>query len=655
MAVTQGAMPRVTLRFTAGIPGATGETSAATIEARAFVAEKAIEVGQDAQQVAEDKAIVVPAAEQVAEDRIQTGLDRAATGADRTQTGLDRTAAQTAKTQAETARDAAQAGANVYADVATGLAATTNGQQFMVPVGDEIVRYRRDSASVATEVARYPSAEKVEPFKAITSPEYAVVINDPTGAIAVGVKKDGSVEIGRLNGETDVAGGLQGGAKIRPQSLLGYAWTILDGNGLAAAGVKNDGTFAAAAMEAQFLNGVSVAEIIAGGGASGAAIQARIWPAEYNMVLSYGQSLSVGADAVPPITATQRFDSVKFVGGVRSQDSGTPYTSLVPLTETQVSTLGETPIGGATDMIKERILAEDQLAYTDHSFQLIGCAPGAGGTAIAGLSIGTTPYNRFKADVQAGYTLAQAAGKSFSCNAFFWTQAESDYINNTSAATYKAAYIKLRDDLENDVQAITGRSDPLHCISYQVNAHATYGYANNPYLAVAQWEVARDNAGFHVACPLYWSPQTIHQTAQNSKILGAYYGLCYKRVIINGEDWRPLSPLAVSRQGNVILLELHVPVGKLAMDNVLIPLRTNYGFSVVDSVGAAVTISSVTITGPNTVKVVTAAPAAGGRLRYGFTNGGNLRDQQGDTIIFSGGGLNHPMHNWCVIFSESLN
>ncbi|GHE74627.1 hypothetical protein GCM10019059_37680 [Camelimonas fluminis] len=235
MAVTQGAMPRVTLRFTAGIPGATGETSAATIEARAFVAEKAIEVGQDAQQVADDKAVVVPAAEQVALDRVQTGLDRAATGADRTQTGIDKSAAQTAKTQAETARDAAQADAKVYASVSAGLAATADGDQFIVPDGDRNVRYRRDSASVATKLTDYPTAGAVEAVPAKTDIEQpdAEILEDMRGAIVRRTDAAGELYIPNMNGQSVQAHAattkqdIHQGSGFRPRDI----WQIETGNG----------------------------------------------------------------------------------------------------------------------------------------------------------------------------------------------------------------------------------------------------------------------------------------------------------------------------------------------------------------------------------------------------------------------------------------
>lgn len=83
------------------------------------------------------------------------------------------------------------------------------------------------------------------------------------------------------------------------------------------------------------------------------------------------------------------------------------------------------------------------------------------------------------------------------------------------------------------------------------------------------------------------------------------------------------------------------------------------GFSLVTSGGVAIGIESARITGRDTVTLRCAsAPAAGAKLRYGFSTagqgGGNLRDSQGDTMVFDPAGTNHPMHNWCVIFEKVL-
>jgi len=77
--------------------------------------------------------------------RADREADRAAEGANR----------------AEVARDAAAVNANVYADIAAGLAATANGQQFQVVAADRVLRYRNASGA-AVLVASYPSAGFVD-------------------------------------------------------------------------------------------------------------------------------------------------------------------------------------------------------------------------------------------------------------------------------------------------------------------------------------------------------------------------------------------------------------------------------------------------------------------------------------------------------------
>lgn len=84
-------------------------------------------------------------------------METAATGVPAVQAALDAEAAQTA---AELARDAAFVNANVYADTAVGLAATTNGQQFQVVSGDTIIRYK-NNAGTAEKLAEYPSTGTV--------------------------------------------------------------------------------------------------------------------------------------------------------------------------------------------------------------------------------------------------------------------------------------------------------------------------------------------------------------------------------------------------------------------------------------------------------------------------------------------------------------
>jgi len=118
--------------------GQAAQTAAEVAQVAAEVAQVAAEVAQVAAETAETNAVAA-----------QSGVQAAQAGA------------VAAQTLAETARDAAAVNADVYADTAAGLAATSVSDQFVVTVGDELVRYRHDTGPVAVEVARYPSSSYV--------------------------------------------------------------------------------------------------------------------------------------------------------------------------------------------------------------------------------------------------------------------------------------------------------------------------------------------------------------------------------------------------------------------------------------------------------------------------------------------------------------
>lgn len=103
------------------------------------------------------------------------------------------TAAEAAQSGAEAARDAAFANADVYADIATGRAAVADGAQFMVASAAEIVRYRRDSGSTQTELARYPSVAGVEGARGFSASAEATL-----RGVGLNYAAPGSVSLGYL-------------------------------------------------------------------------------------------------------------------------------------------------------------------------------------------------------------------------------------------------------------------------------------------------------------------------------------------------------------------------------------------------------------------------------------------------------------------------
>ncbi len=70
-------------------------------------------------------------------------------------------ASASSATSAAASASAAFTNGNVYADIATGRAAVADGQQFVVISGPFSIRYRRDTSSTQTEMARYLTADGV--------------------------------------------------------------------------------------------------------------------------------------------------------------------------------------------------------------------------------------------------------------------------------------------------------------------------------------------------------------------------------------------------------------------------------------------------------------------------------------------------------------
>lgn len=122
----------------AGIVKAGSGDPGIAVDAAARAEAAASSVEQDAEQIAQDAA---QQAVQDVVDGVDGQVERAEGYAD----------------LAESARDAAFVNADVYPDIATGLAAVGDGEQFQIVQGDLIARFRRVNASTEELVATYPA------------------------------------------------------------------------------------------------------------------------------------------------------------------------------------------------------------------------------------------------------------------------------------------------------------------------------------------------------------------------------------------------------------------------------------------------------------------------------------------------------------------
>lgn len=402
--------------------------------------------------------------------------------------------------------------------------------------------------------------------------------------------------------------------------------------------------------------------------------------AEMIGIPSYGQSLSMGGsddDGEPLVSTVQEYDSVKFVQGTRTW-VGAPasvaaaHASLVPLVENTDGTYGETPLSGACSMVNQLVISEDGRTLADKGFTLLASAPGFGSQSVTDLSKGSIYYQYVLDDIQYGIERADDLDMSYDVPVIFYTQGEADYSSGTSRPDWADLVRQLRNDLQADAgAAMLGREAAIRFAGYQIASHTFYN-KTVPAIALAQLDmhIAGD---YTIATPAYFLPYVttgaaagLHMTPLSYRILGAYYGQAFKRMVFDGELYECLRPTTHLLNGRHVLIEF-ITDTQLVFDTATVTDPGNYGFDAVDEFGAALVIDAVEIVGLNRVKFTFASNfPAGGKIRCGFTGASgaqagpttgarcNLRDSQGDTVIFDPAGTNYPMHRWCVFFEETI-
>ena len=387
-------------------------------------------------------------------------------------------------------------------------------------------------------------------------------------------------------------------------------------------------------------------------------------------VITYGQSLSTGEAALPPLSTVPVPGSLMFNGGVRTsyvvQDRASIYARLVPLVESADGHLGETPTAGALQMIHELRRAEDGASSAQRSVRYLGSAPGFGGLTLAQLNADTLPFLVLAENVLYGAARARELGSSYRVGAIHWAQGESDEVVGTTREAYVAGMKVLKRRVDLHAAQLSGNPAPVPIIQHQVSSHVATG-SRHPRIALAQMELADTVDGFYVATPSYMMDfvDGLHLTAASSKWLGAYFGLVYKRVVIDRKDWKPLSPLRVTAKGSVVRATFRVPHPPLVLDTERVVDPGDHGFSLVSAKGNTIGIRSVRLSSPDTVTIASIRGIPpGARLRYGFKGTaasgsragprGNLRDSQGDTLVFDPDGIRKRMDNWCVIFEAAV-
>ena len=331
----------------------------------------------------------------------------------------------------------------------------------------------------------------------------------------------------------------------------------------------------------------------------------------------YGQSLSVGAQGQPVLTVSQNYANITFTGGVKSSSTSDKaatralYEEALGENNATGTNRGETVSSTMANFTTKRYIANNGFAPTD--CVIFAFNPGQGGTAIAGLSKGSSPYNRLLAQVQSAYNLAVAAGKTFVVSAVPWIQGETDADNGTTYAAYLAAVKQLVVDLNADIKAITGQTSSIHLFLCQT----AYKSATQSQIALAQLQAVREHSLIHLITNYGFLPYNgdkTHSTNVGYIWLGHYLARAFYQLTALAQKPDCIMPISATYNGSSARVKFRTPT-KLKLPSTA--TQTGWGFKASDDTGTlTVTAATISNTGDEVILTFNRAVGANLQIRY---------------------------------------
>ncbi|WP_421793508.1 hypothetical protein [Hydrocarboniphaga effusa] len=565
------------------------------------------------------------------------------------------------------------AASNKWDTVELGRSHVVDGQHYLVSTADPQValEYRRDSAGASTLIGPVRIADGAR-FVVNSSSRSLHEFRDAAGRVYARFRP------------TDAGLLLTGMARSVQQAfadIVSYRYTSgasryldegIDSSGRRYRYFRRDGHFFI-----PLLGGKSVQQAIADMKAPTAYLTGGRFRAQIVHILGYGQSLSRGVQSVPLRLVSQLYDCLRFIGGVRPDDTTPSHSSLVPMIETQQNgnaefpgtTYGETPSTAMGHMLKELIASVYGILHTQQQYQPLFSVDGEGSKTIAQLSSPSVYFTRLATSIEQGYARAQELGKSYNVPLMTMMHGESDYTAGTAGSVYGPALETLRQQVDTKAKAVSGQVNAVKLLMYQPACHKARVYAGNPVtypsIALAQLKASQDYEHIALAMPMYSLTHlgdNVHLPALSEDIAGGYFAAGYLQWEIQGVKPKPLQVIEWSRQGGVLLLRFN-PVGKLVRDTTIVAANDNDGQALRDPSNNPIAISSVEIVGNDMVRVwAPAGIAAGSAWQNAFYGSGttgplvgpraNIRDTRGDDPRYRyepTTGIDYPLHNWSVI------
>lgn len=343
-------------------------------------------------------------------------------------------------------------------------------------------------------------------------------------------------------------------------------------------------------------------------------------------LITYGQSQSTGYQARPALTLAQPYANRTFSGGVGSGRAGNTYGAVNTAPGMSGSKLlveGDTtdaapgsdgsPVNGETICTTAAStfveLAAAQNGIDPASTIVFASAAGHAGYSIAQLSDGSPWYGSLIDHITRAAELAAAAGKAYAPPVIYFVQGADDARDGQSTAYWRAAFLKLVDDVNSDglaainaAMATAGlpeQSAPIHFLLAQT-ASPYFGEPLEDLAKIrqAQFECVNASPLVHFAFPEASLPAKVgdflHYTATSQIRAGRHGGRMMKQLIVDGCEPDCVWPLSAIATGTTVRIKFRVPAFPLVLDEATFGTLTDKGFKVTDA-GGVVPIVGVAV------------------------------------------------------------
>jgi hypothetical protein len=399
-----------------------------------------------------------------------------------------------------------------------------------------------------------------------------------------------------------------------------------------------------------------------------------------NMLICYGQSLSVGGGAT---NAQSNFRNiVSFQGGANEWASkvdiydpksvasfyGDEFVLLESITDKSWP-----PVASIAVSWMNLIEQENNLDMSDFDNQFLLSTPGFSGISIEKLSKGTEYYERLLLGVKKGYEFSKKANKTFGVPSLFWVQGEANVPTDTEEQYYDKLK-KIFADLNNDIKSITKQKRDVVFITYQtapVIGTIPYPSVENPRIyedcgpSFAQLKLAKEKNNVFMGGAMYQYDYSDLWHPKDRATVGIQLGIIAKRILYDNSPLSLFTPIKhqVNNKDSkwILSVKFDVPVSPMRFDTSgdafhnLNGKQENYGFILKNEEGNNIIGREPYIINGNTLVIECIENPMNARLSYslnGHYGGGNLCDSQ--NISINNKSTDYVIDNFCPAFRDYI-